>query len=218
MVFVTSERSKSKARDSYFVLRLDDKNRMAIIQKFPMSHFKHHHINVQYQLFYKLSSSPPALALSPSTSSPVLIPKITPPKPKSKFCFTLPPSYSPESDSDEKDYDLVPPHAQPVSQFPIPPHDDDLFNAALPALDLHEVHVEPHPQPLHHVLHDAHPSLQLTQPVYGQKDYLKAGDMIVLVQAKVWCKVVLSSHYGHSDAQNGSLYWNYAAVDGSNTR
>ena len=91
MVFVTSERSKSKARDSYFVFRLDDKNRMAIIQKFPMSHFKHHHINVQYQLFYKLSSSPPALALSPSTSSPVLIPKITPPKPKSKFCFTLPP-------------------------------------------------------------------------------------------------------------------------------
>ena len=61
-VFVKSDRSKSKARDSYFILSLDDKNQLATLQKFPMSHFRVHPIQVQYQNLY--------LTTPPTTSSP----------------------------------------------------------------------------------------------------------------------------------------------------
>ena len=69
--------------------------------------------------------------------------------------------------------------------FPTPPHDHDLVHLDLPDLGLHEVHVDPHPQPNHHAQHADYPPLQLTQPVYGQKDYLKSGDVIVIVQVQV---------------------------------
>ena len=55
LVFVKSERSKSKARDSYFVLSLDDKTQLATFQKFPMSHFRLHPIKFQYQNLYLAS-------------------------------------------------------------------------------------------------------------------------------------------------------------------
>ena len=37
-----------------------------------------------------------------------------------------------------------------------------------------------------------------------------------MVQGDSWCKVILHSHPGISDAQEGSLYWNYSLEDGSN--
>jgi hypothetical protein len=43
------------------------------------------------------------------------------------------------------------------------------------------------------------------------------GDVVALVQGDAWCKVVLSSHSGHKDVKDQSLYWNYAALDGSKT-
>jgi len=51
--------------------------------------------------------------------------------------------------------------------------------------------------------------------LYGQDSYLRAGDTVALVQGDSWSKVILTSHSGHRDAQNHSLYWNYEDLDGS---
>ena len=59
------------------------------------------------------------------------------------------------------------------------------------------------------------PKLHLFQPFYGQKSYLRCGDIVALVQGDSWCKVILASHSGYGDARNHSLYWNYSALDGS---
>ena len=214
MVFVKSDRSKSKARDSYFVLWLDDNKLMATIQKFPMSHFKHHPISVQYQNLYKVSSpassepTPPTSPVTSSATPPATSSKPNPKfKPQPKFCLTLPPSYSQDSDSDEDDDKLVPHHDLPL--FPTPPHEHEQHEAALDELqadpDLQFPVIAPNPIP----------SLHLHQPVYGQDSYLRAGDAIVLVRGEEWVKVILSSHSGHLDARDGSLYWNYAAPNGS---
>ena len=58
-------------------------------------------------------------------------------------------------------------------------------------------------------------NLHLYQPLYGHRDYLKTGDTVLLVHGDLWCKVILHSHTGASDALNGSLYWNYYLEDGS---
>ena len=114
---------------------------------------------------------------------------------------------------------MTPPWLEPL--YPTPPHDIDQLGAQadLPALDLPE---EFDDQPLPHEEHDDHdppplpyPALHLHQPAYGQKDYLRAGEAIVLVQNTMWVKMIFSSHTGHMDAKHGSLYWNYAAPNGS---
>ena len=61
-VFVKSDLSKSKARESYVVLNLDVINQQATIQKFPMSKFRSHPIVVEFQNLYK----PPAARSYPS--------------------------------------------------------------------------------------------------------------------------------------------------------
>jgi hypothetical protein len=125
------------------------------------------------------------------------------------------PTYTPESDSDDDD-DEEPPqhHVRPL--FPTPPHDDELPHDAAQEAAPHDVALaadeaddQGHLQP--------RPTLRLSQPTYGQKKYLKVGDVVALVQGDAWCKVVLSSHSGHRDVKDQSLYWNYAALDGSNT-
>ena len=58
--------------------------------------------------------------------------------------------------------------------------------------------------------------LYLKQPVFGNQDYLKTGDKILIVQGDVWSKVILRSHSGRADARNGSLYWNYSDVNDEN--
>ena len=57
--------------------------------------------------------------------------------------------------------------------------------------------------------------LRLYQPIYGQHDYMTAGDTVLLVQGDSWCRVILHSHSDVSDAYGGSLYWNYSREDGS---
>ena len=58
-------------------------------------------------------------------------------------------------------------------------------------------------------------NLHLYQPLYGHCDYSKSGDTVLLVHGDLWCKVILHSHTGASDALNGSLYWNYYLEDRS---
>jgi hypothetical protein len=76
LVYVRSERSKSKARDSYFILQLDDEQQLALVQKFPMSNFKHHPINLQFQNLYHVTPpteptpSPPSNISSPAVTKP----------------------------------------------------------------------------------------------------------------------------------------------------
>ena len=224
-VFVKSDRSKSKARDSFFVLGLNENQKIATIQKFPMTHFKHHPIQVQYQNLYKAQTHPTLTSpFSSTTSQPVQTTNTPLPTPSTnqpwKLQLSLPPSYTPDSDSEDDDCEPLP--HQNISIFPTPPHDDedDLLPAILedPPIDAplavndddaqhnDPEQVEPLPRP----------TLHLSQPVYGQKNYLKVGDIIAIVQGNVWCKVVLSSHAGHKKAKRKSLYWNYAAMDGSN--
>ena len=222
IVFVKSDRSKSKARDSYFVLNLDDVQQIATIQKFPMTHFKHHPIHVQYQNLYE-ASSPPVPASTPSSDAPLPV-SVPPPAvqltpPMSMLSLSQTPTYTPESDSDD-DEEEPPHHVRPL--FPTPPHDDELPLAA--ALDAaHEaVPLDVALAAAHDEVHDQGqllpcPTLHLSQPTYGQKKYLKVGDVVALVQGDAWCKVVLSSHSGYRDVKDQSLYWNYAALDGSNT-
>ena len=74
-----------------------------------------------------------------------------------------------------------------------------------------------HPQPpLPEVLEL--PQYRLVQPLFKQPDYLKRGDRILLVQGNEWTQVKLDSHSGTKNATNGSLYWNYSNLDGSNPR
>ena len=44
LVFIKSDRSKSKARDSYCIISLNNNKQLATVQKFPMTNFRHHPI------------------------------------------------------------------------------------------------------------------------------------------------------------------------------
>ena len=101
-VFVKSDVSKSKARDSFIVLHLNKENMMATIQKFPMERFRHHPIKVACQNLYKV----PSLFLkdsnrgSLSLSSPMKM-KATR-KSNPKLHLSQPPSYTPPTDSESE--------------------------------------------------------------------------------------------------------------------
>ena len=82
---------------------------------------------------------------------------------------------------------------------------DDPEDYYLPFLDLY---ADPLSTPF--------PKLHIFQPLYGEPNYLAAGDIVAVVQQDCWCKVVLTSHSGVKDVFNNSLYWNYTALDYSN--
>ena len=222
-MFVKSDRSKSKARDSFVVTHLDDSKKMATVQKFPMSHFRHHPIAVQYQNLYPCSAVPPptltdspSLPPTPTPSLPTRSPSFTP-----KYVLTSPPTYTQDSDSESDDEDFP----SPFPLFPTPPHEpvddfhllaavdvdpllddlDDPEDYYLPFLDLYADPLSP-----------PFPKLHLFQPLYGEPNYLAAGDIVAVVQDDCWCKVILASHSGVKDVFNNSLYWNYTALDYSN--
>ena len=228
MVYVKSDRSKSKARDSFVVTHLDATKQMAKIQKFPMAHFKHHPIDVQYQNLYPCSSTgnttptqtPPILTkhIPPKPTKPLVKPRTSP----KKYTLSATPTYTQMSDSDSDEEESF----QPLPIFPTPPHEpahvflppivpdvahnqgDDLDvldgPSLLPALDLAGAPLPPRP-----VLH-------LVQPHFGEESYLRVGDILAIVQGDFWTKVVLTSHSGTHEATNSSLYWNYTDLDGSN--
>ena len=87
IVFIKSESSKSKARESYFIFVTDHVKKIAKIQKFPVSHSKHRPIMVEYQNMYKSPAvvmhipQPPKLqyTMGDSSSHPRL-PLSNPPK------------------------------------------------------------------------------------------------------------------------------------------
>ena len=59
-------------------------------------------------------------------------------------------------------------------------------------------------------------SLTLKQPQCTDSDYMRPGEIVALVQNDVWEKVMLNSHTGRKRAKDGSFYWNYSSLDGSN--
>ena len=234
MVYVEDDCSKSKPRDSYFVLNLDEDTQIATVLKFPTSNLRHLPIHVLSQNLYlcteTVTSEPPqAMPKQAVTVHHATAPGyVTPPR------FVLPPTaiYAPYgSDSDDNDHSRrfpmplfpgslhqpeviaevplqLPPGGDPVrNQRPVH-HLDDADAFLQPNLDLIPILEEIHDQP-------PFPTLHLNQPLYGQKSYLKCGDTVALVQGDSWCKVILTSHSGYRDARNHSLYWNYSALDGS---
>ena len=255
-VYVKSDRSKSKARDSYVVLNLNKDTQMATVQKFPMSNFRHHPIDVQYQNLYPCAkavasnphqvmpkqAAPAQHAPAPAHHAPGPA-HVTPPR----FVLSPTPTYTPyDQDSESEDEDHTQP--LPLPLFPTPPYQPD----AMAELHLQlppggdAVHDQPQAPHLDDAVHDQlqvphlndantlHlpnldlvpvvediqdqpelPKLHLFQPFYGQKSYLRCGDIVALVQGDSWCKVILASHSGYGDARNHSLYWNYSALDGS---
>ena len=112
------------------------------------------------------------------------------------------------------DLDLAQDIKDAVAVSPEPPRDQ----LAAPQQDhadlLPQLHLDP-VRDVHDIQNQPQQSLHLYQPLYGQKSYLKPGDIVVLVQDDYWCKVILHSHTGRRDAMNHSLYWNYSALDGS---
>ena len=58
-VYVKSDRSKSKSRDSFVVLSVDKDAKMAIVQKFPMQRFRSHPIQVNLDNLYSAQASIP---------------------------------------------------------------------------------------------------------------------------------------------------------------
>ena len=223
MVFVKSDWSKSKARDSFVVAQLDNSKMMATVQKFPMSHFRHHPINVQYQNLYPCSAVPPttltdspSLPPTPTLSIPTKTPSFTP-----KYVLTSTPIYTPDSDSDFDDEDfssplfLFPtPLREPVDDFHLPAavdvvplldDPDDPKDYYIPFLDLYADPLSP-----------PFPTLHFFQPLYGEPNYLAAGDIVAVVQDDCRCKFVFTCHSGITDVSHNSFYWNYTALDYSN--
>ena len=211
-VFIKSDLSKSKARPSFFVLETDDVHQLAKLQKFPMSNFRHHPIVVEYQNLFKPSSASqvPIISSKPrhdlDTSLELFRPNPALPPIKPFLKLSQHPHYTPDSDSDSSsDSDstqsdiIVDCPPSPVDQEDNPYDEEADCNPLLPDENL------PNPQR----------SVHLYQPVYGQPDYLKAGEIVLLVVGDNWVKVQLNSHSGTSDAYGGSLYWNYTSEDGS---
>ena len=233
-VFIKSDLSKSKARDSYFVLETDDVKKLAKLQKFPMSHFKHHPIIVEYQNLFKLPVVSPRLPRAPKldpvlgsrdtfvstptslSNPPCLTPNLD--DDNSSSCtesdiencsdddvYSNCDNYSDRDDiSTQEDYSTVNSDLRSISSS----EDIHLLRTGTPPPEEHPLAVlEPQP-----------PSVQiyLRQPHFGQPNYLKVGETVLLVQGDTWQKVILHSHSGVSDAQAGSLYWNYSLEDGSN--
>ena len=131
MVHVKSDRSK--ARDSYCVMQLHDDKRPATDQKFPMSSFRHHSIEVQYQNLYQYPSltPPPPLVNHPVVPSTSLRPDHL-----NQSTSFHPTKYTPESidsDSDEEDFPspVTSPPPVPLPLFPAPPNHQDQVHVAL---------------------------------------------------------------------------------------
>ena len=226
-VFVKSDLCKSKARESYLVLSVDDINMQATIQKFPMSKFRQHTIIVEYQNLYKLPartltapSCPIAISEKPKTSQPSLpklflsnTPVLTPDSDSESssscddsFCDDFPCNDSSSIDStyvyEELELDQV--------------SDEDTYSGQAqdpPTFEQAQVIPNSDKQPSPQV--NSIQNLHLYQPLYGQRDYLHPGDVVLLVHGDSWCKVILHSHTGVKDVLNGSLYWNYYLADGS---
>ena len=266
LVYVKSDRSKSKARDSYFVTALDNSSHIASLQKFPMSNFRLHPIKVHLENLYLASDdhSPEFPYPSPEDRESFTFNPVPPSSSSTSdlglksSCPLGPPKYSPDSDS-ESDYDLDDVTELYHVPYPTPPYDDEHFEEPNIPVDVAEeffpvVQVEDDVQEavnLEHEeaqpesgndslelandvelfeLHDEYdpvlehddqvqhtdilPTLVLTQPLYGQPDYLVPNDLIVLVKNGYWNKARLVSHTGTRDLSNHSLYWNFDDVDG----
>ena len=143
LVYVKTDRSKSKARDSFTIVSLDENKSLATLQKFPMLKFRHKPIEVSFQNIYHTSAVP----VSPNQVnlnklSPESAVKLEPPvhKPtKSSSYLSKTPIYTPLSDSDsDSDDDNA---NNPVLPFPTPPHDVEIDdNIIIHDEDLHVDH------------------------------------------------------------------------------
>ena len=152
--------------------------------------------------------STPIHDLDLDTSIESFRPKSALPTSKPFFKLSQHPHYTPDSDSDSSsEYDSA--QSEPGFNINGPPspeaQEDNSFNEETdsnPSLPDETLPIPP-------------TSVHLYQPIYGQPDYLKPGEIVLLVVGDNWLKVELNSHSGTSDAYGGSLYWNYTSEDGS---
>ena len=215
LVFVKTDRSKSKARDSFVILELDDERQLAKLQKFPMTRFRSHPIQVQYQNLYHCSSTQAQFNPPVPNSSIDQLPYHRPEEIKRPF-ITTSPTYTPDSDSES---DTSEDHENDNEEPEINVIWEDSSQASDNSTATEDTLTSPRvissskstsssPQ--------TRKQLFLHQPLLGESDYLKPGDTVLLVQDDEWRKVVLISHTGIKNQRNDSLYWNRKALDGSN--
>ena len=238
LVFIKSERSKSKARDSYMVISLDHNTKIACIQKFPMSNFRHHPIQVEFQDLYlakRKENLPGSLSFQDfpnpcDSASPFPLTKSKTRLPKPRYDLSSSESESNPSSSDsESILDPIAPQPLPFQSFPTPPTEETTSDNSLDLSDIsHEQEDASNSQDpdddessssentnvdVEDSQNPSDSTFTLKQPSLGQPNYLKAGDYIVMVKDGYWQRAKLLSHAGKKNKMQGSLYWNIAGVD-----
>ena len=200
LVFVKSERSKSRARNSYFILELDYEKQLAKVQKFPMTHFKHHPILVQLQDLYPAK---PDTIPNRNFESGFHDEENSYPPPKNVPSFPKPLLHPVSSESDSDDESSI----SNLSQTPPTPNEGSLDTADqnLQVSDFSDVETDTEEENMNEV--------HLKQPSHGNEDALRTNDIIVLVKDGFWQRATLVSHAGKKSLKNGSLYWNLSGLD-----
>ena len=211
LVFVKSDRSKSKARDSYFIISLDDSQQLATIQKFPMTYFKHHPIKVHYQNLYLADKSCEDLCgksfnqrLNDSTGTS------TEPNLKCETAKSSP-KYAPtssESDSDDEEEEENTSQTSQNPPFLTPPPED-----ITPELSIASDPNSPDASSDNSLPLEQETIVHLQQPSISDRNYLQRDETIVLVKDGFWQRARLLSHAGKRSLKNGSLYWNISGID-----
>ena len=236
-VYVKSDRSKSKSRDQFVVLSVDKESNKASIQKFPMKKFRSHPIQVDLNNLYPTQNClSPVVSQNTSNLHQRLIPKTTPIQVTRK----LPPRpripSSSESDTSDDEQSLPTPVtrqqfnvsesvALPLEINDLTPELDELAES-VQNLDENTQYLDDEAQVLDEYIpeNDNTPEidenipriLTLHQPKYGDDDYLRVGDIIVIVHKDYWVKAILHKYAGWP--KNHSLYWTYSNLDGSESR
>ena len=180
-----------------------------------MAKFKHHPIQVQYQNIYKCVHVPEieekSLVHENATKSQKTI---------QYSHLSSTPRYTPDSSSDsDSEYSVV-----SVSDLNI---EDAELQDSSDSGHTSEPDCSSNPTVSENASQESTPSpslspnpprasLILKQPLCTYPDYMRPGEIVALVQNDVWDKVVLNSHTGRKRATNGSFYWNYSSLDGSN--
>ena len=106
-IFIKSDRSKSQARDPFIILDVNEAKEEALVQKFPMSHFRRNPLKVQYQNIYlpphhspRVHTPHPHFDLPPIGYCPLLLQSS-----KFKTSLSSTPHYTPDDSEDDEDVD-----------------------------------------------------------------------------------------------------------------
>ena len=222
LVFVKSDRSKSKARDSYFIIELDDLQKLATVQKFPMNHFRHHPIKVHYQNLYLANDTDCESIVNNPNEQPCMDTRSLQPTPKKIPPYQYPkPTYYPSS-SDTESENEEEPNTDPLQDlFLTPPTEDNQSDYDEPDNnssvedpdDFPPSGSQSPPEIVEHIDVPENSVIHLQQPEYGTTDYIRPNDVIFIVKDGYWQRARLLSHAGKKTLKHGSLYWNLEGLD-----